>query len=128
MLHKNSCFLECLARLLGEDPQDLHEIYLKVTTGAKPEECGYHPQVFAFRLSYIEIAPCNHLGEAIVSGEQAQERFNKIVEKYPTCILVGPRANGSEHAILMDAGKFWCPAEGDIVEPNIGIRSAWVKR
>jgi hypothetical protein len=129
MLHKSSCFLDCLALLLAEPIDSLHRFYMAMVTDQKPEETGYHPQIFAFRLSFIEIAPCGTDGLPVISLEQAQERFDAVCAAYSAAILVGPRLDtGSEHANLLMDGTFWCPVEGMLESPNIGIRSAWVKR
>lgn len=123
MLHRNSCFLDCASKLTGLEPEALHAKYMAETSGATPEVDGYHPQLFGFRLH--QLAPV--VGDrCLLTTKQVEERYERIMNENWLCILVGPKLlGGGEHAIAHYQGNFWCPSEGVIVSPNIGLRDIY---
>jgi len=135
MLHKNSCFLDCLAMLLERSPLWLHHKYLGLATLSNPEDQGYHPQVFALLvpISELVIAPTAN-GAPLLSSCESERRMMEVVTS-EACIAVGPKTlGGSEHAIFINAHRnagsdgLWDPSVGNVHVSPIKIRSLWVIR
>jgi hypothetical protein len=129
MLHKNSCFLDCLARMLDFDPNGLHARYMQLASLAEPEKQGYHPHVFSHILPIRElvVAPACE-GQPLIPASECVRLVLSLLTSND-CVVVGPRKDGGgEHALLVTEAGIWCPSAGFMDTPSINIRSIWVVR
>jgi hypothetical protein len=129
----HSCFIDCCELAFKAKAEVIDETYRSLCQVDAVD--GYHTGVvnviffeaYGVGLTEVDFLPVTPDGEPIAGMDHITRGVSNWFKRPKfSCVVTGPRKDGGEeHANAFVGGRFICPVEGALDEPNIKLRSLW---